>query len=501
MLKLLVLTLIVLFMFHTNTMGQSVNPHGDLKIECSVCHSDFSWEYNKKSSFDHNDIGYRLSGQHKDVACSSCHQDLVFGNVGIACADCHQDIHNGEQGVSCQDCHTPANWDNRLVMFSAHEQTRFSLTGAHFGLDCEACHILAPKREYANLPVDCQSCHLQEYENTENPDHSAVGFSINCADCHSIADRLWSSSSFDHNVTAFPLRGMHAVISCEDCHAGNYGKIPGDCVDCHREEYDNSSDPDHAGFQFSTACETCHGENSWQPAPKFDHTAESGFPLTGAHVFTPCIECHVNFQLSGIPNDCYGCHQNQYETAADPDHTGFPTTCETCHSTTNWVPADFDHNLTIFPLTGAHVSLECFACHESGYTGTPTDCFSCHQTDFDNTNDPNHAAALFPTECETCHTTTAWEPANWDHDTQYFPIYTGAHNEKWDTCDECHTSPSNYSIFDCITCHEHNQTDMDEKHKDENDYVYQSSACFDCHPNGKSGDDKMGIPNQLDRIR
>jgi hypothetical protein len=27
---------------------------------------------------------------------------------------------------------------------------------------------------------------------------------------------------------------------------------------------------------------------------------------------------------------------------------------------------------------------------------------------------------------------------------------------------------------------------MDEKHREEPGYVYQSSACYSCHPNGRS---------------
>ena len=29
--------------------------------------------------------------------------------------------------------------------------------------------------------------------------------------------------------------------------------------------------------------------------------------------------------------------------------------------------------------------------------------------------------------CDTCHSTTAWRPASFDHDGRYFPIYSGKH--------------------------------------------------------------------------
>jgi hypothetical protein len=112
-------------------------------------------------------------------------------------------------------------------------------------------------------------------------------------------------------------------------------------------------------------------------------------------------------------------------------------------------------------------------------------CFACHETDYNETNDPNHAIANFPTDCESCHSVNGWEPADWDHDGQYFPIYSGSHNGKWDECGECHTIPTDYTFFDCTNCHEHNQAETDSKHNEVNDYVYASAACYSCHPRGQ----------------
>ena len=35
--------------------------------------------------------------------------------------------------------------------------------------------------------------------------------------------------------------------------------------------------------------------------------------------------------------------------------------------------------------------------------GTPTDCVGCHLPDFQQTVNPNHSAAGFPTNCQICH--------------------------------------------------------------------------------------------------
>ena len=132
-----------------------------------------------------------------------------------------------------------------------------------------------------------------------------------------------------------------------------------------------------------------------------------------------------------------------------------------------------------------HAMLPCLACHANGYTGTPTDCYSCHQQEYNNTTNPNHLAAGFPTDCETCHNTIVWTQTNWDHDTQYFPIYSGRHNNKWNVCADCHVDPTNYQVFECIFCHPHDdQQETNGHHQGVPGYIYLSTACYSCHPNG-----------------
>ena len=169
--------------------------------------------------------------------------------------------------------------------------------------------------------------------------------------------------------------------------------------------------------------------------------------------------------------------------------SSFPTQCQTCHTTNAWRPATVDHSKTRFPLTGAHTRVDCARCHVGGrYTGTPTDCYACHQANYASTSNPNHAAASFPTTCATCHTTTAWKPATFNHDGPYFPIYSGKHRGQWSTCQDCHVNPANYKVFECIRCHKHsNKAQVDDTHKSVKGYSYTSSACYQCHPSGRAG--------------
>jgi hypothetical protein len=165
----------------------------------------------------------------------------------------------------------------------------------------------------------------------------------------------------------------------------------------------------------------------------------------------------------------------------------FSTNCTTCHNTTAWQPSTYNHSVTGFPLTGLHVGVRCLTCHATQYHGTSTDCYSCHASAYNSTTNPVHSSAHFPTTCQTCHTTSGWTPANWNHDTQFFPIYSGSHQGKWTNCTDCHTVSTDYSVFECINCHAHSKTSTDSDHRGVNNYQYNSAACYNCHPRGRAG--------------
>jgi hypothetical protein len=135
-----------------------------------------------------------------------------------------------------------------------------------------------------------------------------------------------------------------------------------------------------------------------------------------------------------------------------------------------------------------HATPTCSDCHKGNYSTTSPDCFSCHQTDYNATVNPNHQSLGFSTTCTQCHNTNpGWKPASYtQHDSQSFPIYSGKHRGQWNACTDCHSNTSNYAIYTCINCHEHNKTDMDSKHRGQGGYSYTSAACFRCHPRGTS---------------
>lgn len=470
--------------FSVSLYAQS--PHGDdLKLDCSVCHNPESWKVNfDTNDFNHGTTGFTLVGQHNAVDCKSCHTSLVFEKAEPECSTCHKDIHQETVGLDCSKCHTAKSWMVEDIN-GLHQISRFPLVGNHLTADCVQCHSRYVDLYFEVLDIDCYSCHQQNYNSTTSPNHTEAAFSTDCMLCHSISADSWAGASIVHDF--FPLIGGHAIQDCFACHdqGGNFTGLTQECYSCHQQDYENVQDPNHLEAGFPTDCEQCHNINGWSPA-NLDHN-QTDFPLTGAHLAVDCASCHTN-GFTGTPTDCYSCHQQDYESIQDPNHiqNNFSTDCTQCHTTNNWMEVTFDHSTTTFELTGAHINTDCLSCHQDGFAGTPTDCFSCHSDEYNNTTDPNHQAANFPNTCEDCHTTTAWIPANFDHDGQYFPIYSGKHSGEWDNCIDCHTISNDYSVFSCIDCHEHsNKTEVDNQHEGVEGYIYESNACFECHPTGE----------------
>lgn len=313
-----------------------------------------------------------------------------------------------------------------------------------------------------------------------------------CSGCHQAEKWLPAHvpKEFAH-AKNFPLRGAHRTAACQACHKSlEFLKVPRACVECHQDV--------HRG-EFGTDCGRCHTTVTFidrLTAVRAHRT--SRFALTGAHVTSDCESCHRivaqgKLMYLGTPTDCAACHAASGYPAAPQRpqshvEASFSLDCAACHSTVSFKSARFNHAGTGFPLTGAHTTLDCVACHGDPFNPNldPT-CYSCHQTDYQNTTDPNHVAAGFSTDCTQCHTTTTFDGARYtQHDSLYFPIYSGTHNGRWDNCSDCHTNSNNYSQFTCLTCH--TQSETNPEHSDVDDYVYDSNACYSCHPTGQAED-------------
>jgi hypothetical protein len=219
---------------------------------------------------------------------------------------------------------------------------------------------------------------------------------------------------------------MHENVQCTQCHVKLvFTNVGQKCSDCHADI--------HRG-QFGANCESCHTVKGWKVSVTAIRDHQNRFPLIGAHAAVDCEACHkgaATGQFQGLSTQCYSCHATDYKGTSSPNHVtaGFSVSCEQCHGTNSWANAKFDHASFGFPLTNAHADPPrvCLDCHvNNNYSLTTTACVSCHMKNFQTATSPNHVAGGFSQNCQQCHTTIAWQPATFDHNSVGFPL-TNAH--------------------------------------------------------------------------
>jgi hypothetical protein len=300
-------------------------------------------------------------------------------------------------------------------------------------------------------------------------------FPADCTLCHLGDDwtRLREDFRFDHAAeTGVALEGAHADAECLRCH-NDRGPVAvfaaRGCAGCHEDVHRT---------QLGQACDRCHVETSWRPIEEIAIHARVGFPLEGAHLTPQCWQCHDGADqgvFSGAPRECDLCHQADLERALAPDHQaqGWTSDCERCHVPLSWSGAGFTHSQ--FPLLGAHAAADCDGCHGGGvFAGTPSQCVDCHLGDYQGASDPDHLAAGFGTDCESCHVPFSWEQATLDHSAWRL---SGAHAAA--DCSSCHGG----GVFaglpsECVDCH---QADYDGTTDPGHAAAGFPTDCAQCH--------------------
>ncbi|MBL8090374.1 MAG: hypothetical protein JNJ43_08605 [Anaerolineales bacterium] len=351
--------------------------------------------------------------------------------------------------------------------------------------ECKACHTAPWESE--TMANRCVACHIDiaaELLNVEKL-HGAIvnnDSSITCRDCHrehrganasltELGDNVFPHEALGYSLNGHQLTTKGEAFVCSDCHGDDVTTFASDsCVTCH-SDIDIVFTQTHL-LTFGQNCLDCH-DGVDRFGDDFNHNIFA-FQLIGEHANLYCTACHLNARsvtdLESAPQECYSCHQ------MDDAHNGqFGTDCSACHTPNSWEDATFDHNLSNFPLTGAHTVVACESCHINGrFAGTPSTCVSCH-------SEPAFHAGQFGTDCASCHTTTAWKPAlfNGRHT---FPLNHGGGAP---SCATCH--PSSFVTYTCYGCHEHNPARIEEKHREEGISNFQN--CVQCHADGREHDD------------
>lgn len=279
---------------------------------CAKCHNPQSWG---KMKFDHDKkTKFPLKGRHKKIQCNDCHRkDPYKVKLKKDCYSCHKndDSHKGVFGKKCQDCHKPSEW--KKSFFDHDKKTKFPLKGKHKKAKCEDCHASKPNKKEKRRK--CRECHKKD-------DVHKGQQGKQCQRCHNIYG--WEKKViFDHDLTKFPLVGLHSAVSCEECHLTNrYKDAKKNCTACHK------SDDVHKQ-KLGVRCELCHNPNGWR-VWRFDHNRQTSFKITGKHRKLHCHDCH-NRSISDVKEQfstCGDCH------GGDDAHDGeFGRKCVQCHTT------------------------------------------------------------------------------------------------------------------------------------------------------------------------
>jgi len=369
------------------------------------------------------------------------------------CLNCHK-LGSGPSAEKCLECH-------REIEVRMKQEKGFHYVVVNDGSQ------------------SCFSCHNE---------HAGRGFRlINWPD---------GRKNFDHSTTGWSLQGAHAVAECRQCHKPALIKddlsahrssinlkttflgLRDECVSCHTDE--------HRG-QLSDDCTGCHGVETFEKAPGFDHH-NAKFRLTGKHENVTCDKCHKSVsdkqpwdkndrftRFAPVPHDnCKRCHSDPHEKQLGE--------CASCHATSGWrdvADANFDHSRTHFALVGRHSQVVCEQCHGDRPRSEPIRfdaCTSCHA-------DPHQGQfASRPDEgrCDACHNESGFAPALFtaeDHAEATFAL-TGAHLAQ--PCASCHVAVTTASgtTFEKFRFQ---RTDCAACHRDEHHQQFAPKTCEACH--------------------
>jgi hypothetical protein len=126
--------------------------------------------------------------------------------------------------MQCDECHGTGTFRTAAWPHPGS----FAMTFGHAGRRCSECHA---GQVYAGTQSDCASCHLDDWQATQNPNHTLAGFGTDCQTCHNTA--LWNGASVEHPAS-FPLENAHQR-ACSACHQGGvYKGLDPSCFACAR---------------------------------------------------------------------------------------------------------------------------------------------------------------------------------------------------------------------------------------------------------------------------
>lgn len=417
--------------------------------------------------------------------CLDCHKELKVRVIAGKGYHASSEVKNKE----CSKCHSDHHGtDFKMIRFEPekfnHTLTGYKLEGAHSKKKCADCHkpafiadakIKQKKTTYLGLSTQCVACHEDVHLKT---------LSNNCNDCHT-QTAFKPATLFNHNNAAYKLLGKHETVACEKCHkvetrnGKRFQVFKGlqykTCNSCHSDPHDN---------KFGQNCTECHTVQSFQAVKMlndFDHS-RTNFKLVDKHQTVNCKDCHKGSYTTPLKHkNCSDCHTDYHKQEFKKQNTS--PDCAECHSTKGFVGSSYTiekHQLSSFPLKGAHEATPCFACHKKterwAFRNIGKQCSDCHTDIHDTYIDRKYYDGK---SCENCHTSNAWNSVQFDHATTDFSL-TGAHQKQ--SCRSCHFKPmpdgKTQQVFAglsgaCAECHQDNHNKQFE--------VSGQTDCAKCH--------------------
>jgi hypothetical protein len=465
-------------------------------------------------NFDHLKTGFPLTGTHVQTRCESCHLNGIFKGTPRDCASCHVSgmrfargnvVMPGNHLPTTQTCDTCHNTKTYLG-------ARFNHQGVVAG-SCQSCHNgsagTGKPANHVQTTASCDSCHrTAAWLPAAGFDHAGVAAGT-CTTCHGAGRAAGKPSN--HVPTASVAAA--ATASCDACHKGSFttwanGRfhsnfaVTSGCASCHTGTFVNAvgkpNTPVHSGV---TNCESCHSTTGWAGA-KVDHAT--------FNVSTNCATCHNGSTATAKPTNhmptgataCFSCH-NVSPAGWKPTkwtHTQMVVAaqCDSCHSG-GYPPADGKPgNHVPYASVAAAATAKCDTCHKGSFTtwangrfhsnvSVSTGCVNCHTLSAGGSflsavGKPNTATHANVTgNCESCHKSTAsWSAATVDHST-----YTAATN-----CAQCHgVTASGKSAthipttLNCFSCHNVSPQGWTPS-KWNHTQSTVTNACASCHTGG-----------------
>jgi hypothetical protein len=377
----------------------------------------------------------------RGLGCADCHDASQVKTGGSTrpgmqshapCDDCHKAEFYKPPGPLCLVCHTAV--DPKAPRGAALSQVSAS--------------PLQPYPERGRQQVLASVFSHQQHLDREGMD-GAVGFHLDCADCHSRNDK------------GEPQVPQHAAcIRCHEKEPRPTTKLPmTNCNGCH----------------LSRNVELARGRRFITGDLKFDHGTHQK-DRSGAAV--PCSACHSDIASSqsredaGVPamERCAQCHEDSQKS---PDrvrmgqcsvcHAGMSSgTPPTNHGVTGAVPSS--HTLEFRKSHGASAAApdsNCRFCHTELSGAKEDSCFQCHQVmkPRDHSlmwrDDHGKSAQANNDRCAACHTADTCVACHSVPPRSHSPLgefKLGGHAQAarfgMSTCLACHTYEDT-----CVKCH------------------------------------------------